>query len=230
MYSAQQLVYLACQICNAPGRSVSAGQMLNLILADYAQTLDLDTIRLDGTLSIGPQATIPYFYTLPVNYLRMADEDITYNVSGEVFNPVQFSLRELDTAYTVSGISNYPTNWATDVSKSPTKIAFYPPPSVPITINYRYRPSSLDITNPETSAGIPFFPNQLILLKELCVQVGDIAGGADRSQRWEAEIKRRMEKYLMMDDDKEGYSAQVQLDRRYFRTSNKLPPSKVLGF
>lgn len=207
--------------------------MLNLILQDYAQTLDLDTIRLTTTLAIGPQATIPYFYALPANYLRMYD--IFYNVDGTVYTPKQFELSELDAAYTAEGVDNYPTRYATDVSQSPPQgaaplIAFYPPPAVPIVVTMRYRPSSLDIVTPEVSAAIPYFPNQMILLKELCIQVGDVAGGDDRSDRWAKEVENRMRKYLIMDDDKEGYSQTVQLDSRFFRRNTNLPPSKILGF
>lgn len=229
MYTAQQLVALACQICRAPGKQVYAGQMLNLILADYAQTLDLDTIRLTATLNIGPQADIPHFYSLPVNYLRMFD--IFYNVLGEIFAPEQWPLDTLDKAYTNAGISNYPTRYATDMATSTgPSIAFYPPPAIPLVVTMRYRPSSLDITSPESSSSIPYFPNQLTLLKELCIQVGDIAGGDDRSTRWEREVERRMRKYLTMDDDKEGYAQTVKLDSRNFKTNSNLPPSKLLGF
>lgn len=237
MYSAQQLIFLACQICQAPGRLVQAGQLLNMILANYALTLDLDTIRLTTILNVGPQATTPYFYALPSNYLRMSDGDIFYNVLGEVFRPAQFSLAELDRSYTAAGIANYPEWWATDVSTTPQptagtspSIAFYPPPAVPLAMTLRYRPISLDIPSPESSALIPFYPDQLSLLKELCVQVGDLAGGDDRSARWEKEVERRMRKYLTMDDDKEGYSQTVKLDPRYFRNPVTLPPSKKLGF
>lgn len=237
MLTAQQIVALVCQICNCPGRLTQAGQLLNLILADYAQTLDLDSIRLTSTLSTGPQTVTPYFYPLPSNYLRMADGDIFYNVQGQVFTPKQFSLAELDASYTASGIANYPEWWATDTAAtaestagSSPSIAFYPPPAVPLVMTLRYRPSSLDIAAPETSSQVPYFQNQLILIKELCVQVGDVAGGDDRSARWEAEVKRRMEKYLIMDDDKEGYSATVKLDPRMFRSNGRLPPSKKLGF
>lgn len=237
MYSAQQLINLACQICQAPGRTVQAGQLLNMILANYALTLDLDTIRLTTTLNIGPEAVTPFFYPLPSNYLRMADGDIFYNVLGQVFIPKQFSLAELDASYTAAGISNYPEWWATDVSTTaqPTagsspSIAFYPPPAVPLVVTVRYRPTSLDITTPESSNDIPFYPDQLSLLKELCIHVGDIAGGDDRSARWEKEVERRMRKYLTMDDDKEGYSQTVRLDSRNFRNPVSLPPSKKLGF
>jgi hypothetical protein len=233
VYTAAQLCTLVCQICQAPGRIIQAGQMLNLILQDYAQTLDLDIIRLTAMLNIGPQPTIPYFYPLPSNYLRMYD--IFYNVDGTVYTPKQFELSEIDAAYTAEGIDNYPTRYATDVSTSPPAgaaplIAFYPPPAVPIVVTLRYRPSSLDITTPETSSVIPYFPNQLILIKEMCILVGDVAGGDDRSPRWEAEVKDRMRKYLIMDDDKEGYSQTVQLDSRFFRRNTNLPPSKILGF
>lgn len=237
MLTAQQLVSLACQICNAPGRTIQAGQMLNLILANYALTLDLDTVRLTTVLNIGSQATTPYFYALPSNYLRMSDGDIFYNVLGQVFVPKQFTLAELDASYTAAGISNYPEWWASDVSTTPQatagtspSIAFYPPPAVPLAVTIRYRPTSLDITNPETSSQVPYYPDQLGLLKELCIQTGDVAGGDDRSARWEKEVERRMSKYLQMDDDKEGYSQTVKLDPRYFRNGVNLPPSKKLGY
>lgn len=237
MQTAQQLVTLACQICNAPGRAVQAGQLLNMILNTYALTLDLDTVRLTTTLNTGPQPVIPYFYPLPSNYLRMSDGDIFYNVLGEVFKPKQFSLAELDASYTASGISNYPEWWATDIAAVPQptagtspSIAFYPPPAIPIVMTARYRPKSLDITSPESSASIPYYPDQLGLLKELCIHVGDVAGGDDRSTRWEKEVERRMRKYLTMDDDKEGYAQTVKLDARNFRSNQNLPPSKLLGF
>ena len=233
MYSAQTLVSLACQICNAPGRLTQAGQALNLILANYALTLDLDTIRLTTILNIGPQTTIPYFYQLPSNYLRAYD--VFYNVLGQPFYVTQMELKDLDQAYTAEGIDNYPQQYATDISTSPPQgsyptMAFYPPPAVPLAVTVRYRPTSLDIPNPETSSTIPYYPDQLSLLKELCIMVGDIAGGDGREPRWEKEVERRMRKYLIMDDDKEGYSEVVRLDPRSFRRNTNLPPSKKLGF
>lgn len=233
MYTAAELVSLACQICNAPGRIVQAGKLLNMILANYALTIDLDTIRLTTTLSIGPQATIPYWYALPSNYLRAVD--VFYNVLGQQFVCNQQPITDLDAEYTAQGIDNYPEWFTTDVSTSPPTgsyptMAFYPPPAVPLTVTVRYRPTSLDIANPETSTSVPYFPDQLTLLKELCVQVGDVAGGDDRSGRWEAEVDRRMRKYLVMDDDKEGFAQTVKLDPRQFRNPMSLPPSKKLGF
>ena len=236
MYSAQQLVADACQICNCPGRLAQAGRALNMILAHYALTLDLDTVRLTTIININQQNITPFFYPLPSNYLRMAEKPF-YNIQGEVFQCEQIPLDNLDALYTASGVSNYPEKYATDIAVQPQptagtspSISFYPPPAIPLAVTCRYRPSSLDITAPETSATIPYYPDQLTLLKELCILVGDFAGGEDRSQRWEAEVEKRQRKYLIMDDDKAGYAQTVKLDGRWFRNSATLPPSKKLGF
>lgn len=226
-YTAQQLVALAAQICRIPGKTTYIGQFLNLILADYAQTVDEDVIRKTTTLAIGPQTTIPFFYSLPSDYLRMFD--IYYNVDGTVFTPKQFTLEELDASYTASGIADYPEWWATDMAQTPPQIAFYPPPNIALTVNIRYRPQTADITTPETSSTVPWFPNQRVLLKDLCVACADLADDV-RGPGWEAEVERRLRKYLVMSDDKEGFSQTVTLDPRQFRKYGQLPPSKKLGF
>lgn len=233
-YTAAQIVTLACQICNAPGRTVQAGQLLNMILANLAQTEDLDIIRVTTSITIGPQATIPYFYPLPTNYLRFYD--IFYYVNGEPFYLNEIELKDIDRTYTGSGIDNYPCDFATDMSQNnqPTaganpSIAFFPPPATPLVVTIRYRPQTSDITTPESSSVVPWFVNQIILLKELCMQLGDVVGD-DRSPRWEQEVEKKMRKYLIMDDDKGGFSQTVKLDARQFRNVNVLPPSKKLGF
>lgn len=237
-YQAQQLVALACQICECPGRLVQAGQFLNLVLSDYAQTVDEDTIRKTTTLSVGPQPVIPYANPLPIDYLRMYD--IWYLVNGEPFYLTQMELKDFDALFTGDGVDNYPQRWATDmataeggvitVPATAPNIYFYPPPAIPLTITARYRPQTADIVTPESSSVIPWFPNQLILLKDTCIQLGDGMGGDDRTGRWEAEVARRMQKYLIMSDDKEGYSQTVKLDPNTFRNRGNLPPSKKLGF
>ncbi len=233
-YTAAQIVTLACQICNSPGRTAQAGQLLNMILANYAQTEDLDIIRLTTSLTIGPQATIPYFYALPSNYLRFYD--VFYQVNGEPFYLSEIPLSDLDQLYTGEGVDNFPNTFATDMSQTPQptagtspSMAFYPPPATPLVVTVRYRPQTSDIATPETSSTVPWFANQLILLKELCMQLGDVVGD-DRSPRWEQEVEKKMRKYLIMDDDKGGYSQTVKLDRRQFRNAGNLPPSKKLGF
>lgn len=234
-YSASILVSLACQICNCPGRIIQAGQLLNMILSDLAQTYDMDTVRKTTTLNIGPQATIPYPYPLPSDYLRYYD--VFYLVDGEPFYLNPKELKDFDALFTGDGIDNYPEWFATDMAVSPggapavaPSMYFYPPPAIPLAVTLRYRPQTTEIVSPENSATIPWYPNQLSLLKMLCLQVGDAAGGDDRSPRWEREVENRMRKYLAMDDDKGGFAQTVKLDPGTFRNRGNLPPSKKTGF
>jgi hypothetical protein len=233
-YTAAQLVTLACQICNIPGRTAQVGQMLNIILANYAQTMDEDAIRKTTTLSIGPQATIPYFYALPTDYLRYYD--VFYLVNGEPFYLEQMELKDLDRQYAGSGVSQYPEMFATDISQvaqatagtSPS-IAFYPPPSIPLTVTVRYRPQTADITTPESSATVPWFPNQLVLLQELAEKAMWLSDDS-RSETFRKNAKEDVKKYMAISDDKEGFAMTVKLDPRQFRPRSNFPPSKKTGF
>ncbi len=234
MYTAAQIITLACQVCNCPGRTSQAGQFLNMILADYAQTEDFDTIRQTTTLNISAQPAIPYPWPLPSNYLRAYD--VFYLVNGEPFYLTQMELDDFDKLFTGTGVANYPTRFATDMAVSPggavataPNMYFYPPPQIPLAVTVRYRPQTSDITAPETSTVVPWFPNQLILIEDLCVKLGDLVGD-DRTTGWEARLEKRMRKYLIMDDDKEGFSQKVKLDPNSFRSNRNLPPSKLLGF
>ena len=235
MYTAQELVTLACQICNCPGRSAQAGQFLNLILSNYAQTVDEDVIRKTVTINIGPQPTIPFPYPLPIDYLRWYD--LFYLVNGEPFYLEPMELKDFDALFTGQGIDNYPERFATDMATVPggvtpkvaPNIYFYPPPATPLAVTLRYRPQTNDITTPETSSVIPWFPNQLILLEDLTVKLGDLVDD-DRTNSWEGRAREKMRKYMIMDDDKLGFAQTVKLDPNAFRTRGNLPPSKKLGF
>lgn len=220
-YTAQQLVTLACQIAKTPGFVTQAGQFLNMILADYAQVMDLDVIRQTTVLNINSQSAS---YPLPADYLRAVE--VFYNVNGTIFYLNQIPLSDYDQEFQGPGISNYPEQYATDISQStgPT-IFFWPPPALPLAVTLRYRPQTTDIDTPETSSVIPWFPNQRILLKDLTVELFALADDS-RGPQTEAEVEKRMRKYLIMDDDKEGYAQQVQLDRRYFRPNGNTPNTK----
>ncbi len=226
-YTASQLVSLAGQVCDLPGRATQIGQFLNMVLADYAQTMDLDTIRINTVLNIGPTATIPFPYPLPANYLRAYD--LFYLVAGQPFYLGQCELKDFDQLFTGQGIDNYPERYATDMSQTPPVMYFYPPPAIPLAVTLRYRPQTSDISAPESSSVVPWFPNQRVLLKDLCVEAMQLSDDP-RKGDLENEVERRMRKYLIMDDDKEGFSQTVKLDPNVFRNRGSLPPSKKLGF
>ncbi len=213
-YSASQLVSLACQITKTPGMIAQAGQFLNIILADYAQTIDMDTIRKTIFLDVGGQTAS---YALPSDYLR--GREVFYNISGEPVTVNEIPLEDYDKLFVGSGVASYPESWATDMSTTPPTIYFWPPPEQPVQLTIRYQPQTVDIASPESSSTIPWFPNQRVLLKDLCVDLLMLGDDTARKQDLEREVMERMRKYLVMDDDKEGYAQTVKLDARRFRPS-----------
>jgi hypothetical protein len=89
-----------------------------------------------------------------------------------------------------------------------------------------YRPQTDDIISPETSNVIPWFPNQRILLRDLCVDLMLLSDDS-RKDDLEKEVETRMRKYLIMKDDREGFAQNVKLDPQLFRPQNNLPPTKI---
>lgn len=233
-YSAKQLVSLASQISKVnTGMAPQVGQFLNMILAEYAQTMDLDSIRKSTTFNVSGRYTGIGFnnsgYQLPTDYLR--EVQVFYNVNGTIFDLDQISLEKYNTLFQSPGIANYPESFATDISQQAVStygsplIYFWPPPAIPLSINLLYRPQTTDITTPEASNIIPWFPNQRILLRDLCVDACVLSDDS-RAAEFKKDVEERMRKYLIMDDDKEGYAQTVKLDRQLFRPTRDLPPTK----
>lgn len=222
-YTANQLISLACQITKQPGFITQAGQFLNMILEDYCQTIeDQDTIRQTAILNIGAAGAS---YPLPANHLRT--REVFYNVNGQPFYLNQIPLEDYDQLFTGDGVDNYPRMYAIRVETSPHTILFWPPPAIPLSVSVRYQPILGAIPNPESSTIIPWFPNQRLLLRELCVDMLMLADDTQRKEDLQRDVERMMTKYLIMDDDKEGYARTVKLDRRMFRPRDNYPPSKL---
>ena len=229
-YTSSQLISLACQITKQPGFISQAGQFLNMILEDYCQTIeDQDTIRQTTTINIGgtvsPGGGMGASYALPANHLRT--REVFYLVNGEPFYLNQIPLSDYDQLFVGPGVDNYPQSFAIQVETSPHTIWFWPPPAIPLAVTVRYQPLLGAIPNPETSSVVPWFPNQRILLRELCVDMLMLGDDTARKQDLQRDIEKKMSAYLIMDDDKEGYARTVKLDRRMFRPRDNYPPSKL---
>lgn len=234
-YTASQIVNLACQIAKTQsGMAPQVGQMMNMLLETYAQTMDLDKIRTPVTINVSKAVTgIGYNsagYVLPANYLR--ENQVLYNVDGTIFNLDQISLNKYLTLFQGTGIANYPEWYATDISDQAVTewgapvMYFWPPPAIPLSVTFLYRMSSPFITAPETSGTIPWFENQLILLKDLSAQAM-MFGDDARKDGLDKEVEARMRKYLVMKDDSEGFAQQVKLDPQLFRRRDNLKPTKI---
>ena len=234
-YSAKQLISLACQISKVnSGMAPQVGQFLNIILEEYAQTLDLDSIRKTTSFNVSAASTgvgvTGAGYILPTDYLR--EVQVFYNVNGTIFNLDSIALEKYYTLFQGTGIADYPESFATDISQQAVAtygapvLFFWPPPAIPLTINLLYRPQVGAISGPETSSVIPFFPNQRILLHDLCLEAC-LLSDDDRTDRLKKDVEERMRKYLIMKDDKEGYAQTVKLDPQKFRPKDNLPPTKT---
>lgn len=234
-YSAKQLVALACQISKVnAGMAPQVGQFMNMILETYAQTLDLDAIRKTVSFNVSAANTgigiTKAGYVLPADYLR--EEQVFYNVNGTIFDLQPMLLTKYYTLFQGTGIANYPEWFSTDISEQAVNenggpvLFFWPPPAIPLAINLLYRPQVGAIVGPENSNVVPFFPNQLILLKDVCSQAMMLSDDS-RAANFDADVEKRMRKYLIMKDDQEGTPIRVKLDPELFRAQNALPPTKI---
>lgn len=114
----------------------------------------------------------------------------------------------------------------------------WPPASGSYPAMLRYRRLMPDIASPETSAQIPWFPQQEFLIQELagrlCLSTGDdrwqaMLGDSDEATPGGSRVLLR--RYLKMNDDNTNRAKRVTLDRRRFGPSySTLPKSKILGW
>ena len=223
--TSQQLISLATQKAKVPGMTIQAGQMLNVILEELAQTYDLSiglntsTITLNAGTGTGP-------YTLPTNYLRMSS-DILYITAGAQVTKI--TLQQLDQLTAVGAAAAAPTNWTTDVSLTPPVLYVWPPANATIPLKIRYYGSFTDIVTPETSSAVPWFPCQGYLSSRLLGELYALNSKNEMAQLYlgdtpvgAAGILRR---YLFVQGDRQSDAQQILSDRRmYGQMSNPFPP------
>ncbi len=237
--TAQQIVTLACQKAKVPGMTTMAGQILNSILLELAQEYDLACNLWTVELVISPSGAGLYGagpYSLPANYLRMAVDELTYVVDSIPYRMTQLTLAQMDIQINVAGDASYPNRFATDVSVNNTTplLYVYPPPLFNITLQLRYYGTQPDITTPETSSTIPWFPCQNYLNARLLGELYSINSKIELASQYlgdgplgAAGILRR---WLQLQGDKEMTGDSVILDERYFSAGGQsFPPSKITG-
>lgn len=228
---ATQIVSLAAQIAGCPGFTSQAGQLLNMILSDLCQTYDFDLAKKTTVLTLGTSSGP---YSLPSDYLRALRDDIFYTFNGVPYPLTSVDLAEFDAYPTQAGFNAYPTVYATDMSLSPPALYVWPPSNGSLPLTVRYYAQLSDITQPETSATVPWFPNQDYLVTRLAGELMKIAD----DERWEAFLggsdagaQGILDRYLKLSDDKETRAQRVTLDKRYFRPRwGSLKNTKTIGF
>lgn len=248
--SASQIVSLAVQDSAAPGYTQYAGQLLNVILQELAQTYDLDCARGTQVLNFNPgqltTATYPNVqpgggpYQMNADFLRMVDDkDCMWFLQGVPYPMVPCDLSEYDNEVQQAGIQSYPYVFATDTSTAPpngpgANLLVWPPASGAYQVMFRYRRQMPDIQNPETSSTVPWFPNSQYLRTRLA---GELMKLTDDT-RWESFLGESpsgaqgiLGRFLKMEGDKNDRSQGVKLDRRFFRRNfYNLKSTKTVGW
>jgi hypothetical protein len=228
-----------------PGYTAQAGQLLNSILSDLCQTYDLDvakgTFNFNFNPGLQPTGNYPNLqpgagpYPLPADFLRMVDDkDAMWFLLGVPYPMIPCDLSEYDNLVQQAGLQSYPYIFATDMSASPPNLLVYPPPSGSYPCMIRYRRQMPDIATPETSATVPWFPNQQYLLTRLSGELMRISDD-ERAQVWlgdsEVGAVGILDRYLKMKDDATNRAKTVKLDRRTFgRKFSALKNTKNIGW
>lgn len=239
----QQLVTLACQAAKAPGYVSQAGQLLNAILQDLAQTYDFDTAKGFFTFNFNPSLittvnpnVVPGGgpYNLPADYLRADINDVFWTNQGVPYPMIAVDIAEFDWTVQQAGNNAYPYLFAVDMSLSPPGMYVWPAPSGAFLVTVRYRRQMTDIATPETSSVVPWFPNSTYLFTRLSGEMMKIVN----DDRWKEFLgdgaqgaEGILRKYLQLKDDSSDRAQTVKKDRRRFSSNfSGLKNTKQVGW
>lgn len=227
---AQQIVQLACSIAKCPGFKSQGGMFLNMTLEDLWLHRDLKINRITESISVQANNFGPF--TLPLNYLRTYDLFFQQNNLPYFLNPI--STEEYDQEFKDPSIANYPYEFMTILTDETTSQAnnsagqlfIYPQSSGAITLTHRYMVKQPDIATPETSATIPWFPDQDYLITATAARLMQVTDDT-RRQEFLTEAGNMLRVHLIMEGDEQQVVKSVRLDPRRFHSNRTLKPTKI---
>jgi hypothetical protein len=254
-WNSAQICNMACQIARVPGFTAQAGLFLNQALADLCQTYDFVVARRQFKFRL-PTSQInsdgQAYQNAPADYLRGIRNGSYYTISGVPYPMIPCDqVEEYNMLVQQAGLSNFPVFYASDLSltgiaNSPTGsggaavpvLLFWQVPSGGYPANVYYYSQMPDIVTPETSAVVPWFPNQDYLMTRVAGQLMKVSDDERADAMLSADEDAHpqgagviLRKYLQMKDDKGTRAQQVSLDRRRFGTSfDRLRNTKSIGW
>ncbi len=227
--TAAQICQDALMIAKAPGYTALAGRQLNLVLTDLSMKRNLKVNLVTEQIVVTSNTNGPF--NLPANYLRTYD--LFYLISGVPYFLNPASLREYDEEVQQAGLASFPYEWASDLSAVATggvgKLYIYPQSGQSVSMTHRYYLLQPEITSPQSSNAIPWFPDQDYLMMALAARIMRTTDD-DRMDRFIADAERILEPYLMTEGDEQQVVKEVTLDPRRFTLRGNLPMSKVDPF
>ena len=227
--TAAQIVTLATQAARCPGFTSQAGEILNVILQELCQNYDFEIARTSYIFNLTQSSTTGP-YPLPSDFLRAKKDDFFYTLYGQPYFPIFYPQEEFD-RFTVSpGLTDFPNAWTTDTSTTPANLYVWPPSSGGYAATLRYYRNMPEITTPETSSTVPWFPSSQFLRTRLAAELMQLTDD-ERYQQFLANADAILERFLKMKDDPEGAVKRVALDRRRFGVDQSaLQQTKFLGW
>jgi len=229
---AQDIVNQACTVAKVPAWTAQAGQLLNVILQELSQDYNVSSNRATTTFNFST-AVGSGPYTLPVNWLRANKDDVFYTIQGEAYVMIPVDLAEFDALVQQAGMASYPGYFAVDNSPVQTQsgplMYVWPPPSGAYPVTARYYMQQADIATPATSTAIPWFPNQIYLLRRLAGEMMLLTDDP-RAPQFLGESRTILDRYLKNEGDTQAVKT-ATLDRRRFSPGfDRLPNTKTLGW
>lgn len=238
--TSQSIVSLACSSAKCPGYLQQGGNFLNLVLEDLAYNRFLKSNRKTTALVVGPNNNGPF--PLPGDYLRMYDLFFMQNNLPYFLKPID--QIGYDAEFKDPSIANYAYEFATDLSLEAQvwsggpqgvgtltqagNIFIYPQSSGQISLTMRYFPIRPDIVTPESSPVIPWYYDQLYLIKRTAAWLMTLTDDS-RQDSFIAQAEALLRIDLIMEGDEQQVVKQIQLDPRKFRQQRYLKPTKVTG-
>lgn len=230
--SSQQIVTMSCAVAKVPGYVTTAGNYLNLVLKDLWLHRDLKCNRITQSIVVTANGNGPF--PLEVDYLRTYDLFYLQNNLPYFLHPI--SMEDYDAEFKDPSISNYPYEYATDLSTqvqvpgvSAGQIFVYPQSSGQITLTHRYMVAQPEITSPETSPVTPWFVDQDWLIDAVALRLFAITDDA-RAPEFKQRLEEQLRIHLIQGDgDEQPVVKMVKLDPRRFHGNRSVRPTKVTG-
>lgn len=224
--TAAQIVADACAIAKCPGFTSQGGRALNLVLSDLVLHRNLKVNLVSTTIAIPANSNGPF--NLESDYLRTYE--LMYYIEDQPYFLQPSNRAQFDSEPNKSTTSNYPYEWATDLSPVANGglalLYIYPQSNQNLTMNHRYMVQRADITTPETSSTVPWFSDQDYLVHATAMRLMRITDDA-RYDRFVADCERMLQIHLLTEGDEQQVVKEVKLDPRRFRTAGSLRPTKL---
>lgn len=223
---AQNIIDDALSIAKCPGFRAQGGRALNLVLRDLVEHRNLKVNLVSSTIPVVANSNGPF--NLELNYLRTYE--LMYLINDQPYFLQPSSRAQFDSEPNKSTTSNYPYEWATDLSPvatgQPALLYIYPQSNTGLTLTHRYFIDRPDIPTPETSKVIPWFTDQDYLITATAARMMRVTDDA----RWASFVAmgdKLLEAHLLTEGDEQQVVKEVKLDPRRFRVAGSLSPTKI---